>query len=441
MKGLLSGLVLALWLVAGMAQSSPFIPRMPKDLDQVDIYLHTIDRGDLIYNNFGHTAIRVQDRQSGADWVFNWGLFDFGEPVAFAFKFYRGILIYKLGVYPYRFAQRQYIAERRTVWQDKLALSNAEKQAFLQKLIWNAQPEHRSYTYDYFFDNCSTRPRDYLDFALKGAIQQVTEAESVGLTFREFVRQGYNTNPFIQLSLDILMNSRIDRQVSVWESMFHPLYLRQALLDVALGQPLISDSKVLYEFPRPKPAVVDGPTGFALFGLTGLALILACWQIGPRLTRSNQPLPIPVKRPNERNPPWLRAGFRILGGFAFVGWLYGGLLGLLMLLTWLFSAHQDLHHNLNLLVFWPTDLMFLAPAAVWLVKGRAWLLQGRWYTFWRRYILLHAIVGIGLAMSWALGDLSQNCDQVVLFVLPVYLGLLSLAANQGVQKLHVEEPS
>lgn len=31
-------------------------------LSHIDVYLHTIDKGDLVYNNFGHTALRVVDR-------------------------------------------------------------------------------------------------------------------------------------------------------------------------------------------------------------------------------------------------------------------------------------------------------------------------------------------------------------------------------------------
>ncbi|MFW7381069.1 MAG: DUF4105 domain-containing protein [Oligoflexus sp.] len=405
---------------AAMAQN---IPQMPNDLDRVDIFLHTVDVGNLVYNNFGHTAIRVRDESSGQDWVFNWGIFDFGDPIPFALKFYRGILIYKLGVYPYSQAFRQYQYERRTVWEDQLNLTHSEKKRLLERLIWNAQPENRAYEYQYFFDNCSTRPRDYLNEGLGGLIRKQTTDVFTENEFRDYVRQGYRYNPFIQLSLDILMNSRIDQKVSVWDSMFHPLELREALLKIDDGRPIVYSSRILVEFPRPEQPLLDGFTSFAVFGLIFLVPVIVLFTFErQRSTGLHE-----------------KIAFRLLGLFGLIAWFYGGFLGFLMPVTWMLSNHLDLHHNVNMMIFWPTDLVMLIPSWVWLWKGRAWRLSPRFFALMKRYAIVHIALMFAMAMSWAFGFVKQDLDQIIFFVMPVYLALFSLFNHKGLAQQPAEE--
>ena len=77
-------------------------------------------------------------------------------------------------------------------------------------------------------------------------------------TFRDLVRSHYASVALIAFSLDVLMNSNIDRPVSEWEEMFLPLSLRQRLSaltsDVSedgVVLPLLSDHQVIMEFPPP----------------------------------------------------------------------------------------------------------------------------------------------------------------------------------------------
>ena len=67
--------------------------RMPGDFNQVDFYLITVDVGNHIWDNFGHTALRVVDRENDSDLVFNWGMFDTSVGnVTFATNFLLGIV-------------------------------------------------------------------------------------------------------------------------------------------------------------------------------------------------------------------------------------------------------------------------------------------------------------------------------------------------------------
>ena len=55
---------------------SPDQYRVPTDLSGVHFYLITVDVGDMVWDNFGHSALRVFDENSNTDTVFNWGGFD-----------------------------------------------------------------------------------------------------------------------------------------------------------------------------------------------------------------------------------------------------------------------------------------------------------------------------------------------------------------------------
>ena len=47
---------------------------------QSEISIITVGPGDILYEAFGHSAIRVSDPVIGMDNIFNYGLFDFNQP-------------------------------------------------------------------------------------------------------------------------------------------------------------------------------------------------------------------------------------------------------------------------------------------------------------------------------------------------------------------------
>jgi len=46
-------------------------------MDSVEIGLLTCSPHNEIYSLYGHTALHYHDLRTGADWVFNYGVFDF----------------------------------------------------------------------------------------------------------------------------------------------------------------------------------------------------------------------------------------------------------------------------------------------------------------------------------------------------------------------------
>ena len=60
------------------------------------ISLVTILPGKKVYSLFGHNALRVYDPERGIDIAYNYGTFDFGNPLTFSAKFAYGDLNYRL---------------------------------------------------------------------------------------------------------------------------------------------------------------------------------------------------------------------------------------------------------------------------------------------------------------------------------------------------------
>src|SRR3954471_15624664 len=110
-------------------------------------------QGEL-YSAFGHSAIRVYDPGNGLDDAYNYGVFDFNQPY-FYLNYTRGLLLFKLGVYPYPDFRDYYAYYNRYVIEQILDLSQEQKQQVYDYLEWNARPENETYRYDYFYNNCS----------------------------------------------------------------------------------------------------------------------------------------------------------------------------------------------------------------------------------------------------------------------------------------------
>lgn len=405
-----------LFLALGRGEAAEF-KQMPADLDQVDIYLHTADIGNQIYTNFGHIALRVHDKSTGSDLVFNWGIFDFGSsPVAFGLNYYKGILNYKLGIYPYRWAIEGYKAEKRKIWQDKFYLTRDQKEKLLTRLIENARPENQVFAYLYFADNCATRIRDHLDAVMGGAVRQATAENHASQTFRDMVYEGYSYTPGLDLFLDIAMNSNIDKLMTLWERMFHPLHMRDVYLKTMNeGRPLFEESTVLIDFPRPE-------------SYPGLSFMLFLVGFGVPLSL----LGIAFFAQEKTGKLWSTT-YRLFALVSLPLAGFGALLGFLMPLTWVVSNHLDLHHNANMLVFWPFDFILLVWLFAILVQGHGWRVSARSAAFLQRYVLAHVIVTLLMPVLRLLGLIQQNVDRISVWILPPYLVMLFLLWRMGTE--------
>ncbi len=439
-RRLLSCRLLPVLLLGGLlssfagAQTTPVIADrdripLPDDFSQVHFYLITVDVGNRVWDNFGHTALRVVDDSSGTDLMFNWGLFDTSVGVMrFGVNFMRGIMEYQLGVAPSDWELGRYEREQRSVWQDRINLTDAQKRTLYQRLSWNLREENIVYDYDYFFDNCTTRVRDYLDEAMGGAIAEQNR-QLVPRTYRDEVFSHYESLPVIALSLDVLMNSNIDQRMTRWQQMFLPLSLREQLRstpsDVSVGGQrvnVLSDARLLMQFPAPakKPNAYYFAGGLMLPVLLLLLLVrrvsLVSFGAMPGYTLAAPALT-----------------YRLLGLLALVIALFSGVYGFIMTAGWLFSGHQDLHANINLLLFWPTDIIGVWFAAHWLLRGRSFAVSTTNHQLISLYLWLHVLGALVYLVVGLLGVTDQRTGSLMLFVVPLLLLFTSLVAVAGLR--------
>jgi hypothetical protein len=132
-----------------------FSQSIPSD---VTISILTCVPGKEIYSIYGHNAIRIQDRSSQSDIVYNYGTFDFDTP-GFTLKFMRGKLPYLLAEGDFVRFMREYQYFERAVTEQVLDLDSIQKKQIIDALAFNMLPENRAYKYDFFMDNCATRLR------------------------------------------------------------------------------------------------------------------------------------------------------------------------------------------------------------------------------------------------------------------------------------------
>ncbi len=414
----------ALEAVEGVGDTS-----LPEDLSRVHFYLITVDVGNSVWDNFGHTALRVVDDNNDTDLIYNWGLFDTSAGlVRFSIDFFRGIMNYQLGTGSPGAEFGMYRQQQRTVWQDTINLNNRQKAILYKRLVWNVRPENVVYPYHYFFDNCTTRVRDYLDEALMGKIHEATDNVPTDNTFRDLVKLHYRSTSLIEFSLDLLMNANIDRQVTQWEEMFLPLSLRARLMkltsDVAIAgarQPLLTDSTVVAEFPRPR-------SGFNPYYCAGTFLLVPVLLLFFMLRKVSMSYFATHSRMTLKSPGF---SFRLLGLVGLAVSLLSGVYGCLMLGGWFFSEHVDLYTNVNLLLCWPTDLLGVLVAGRWFILARPWPLTHNSAPFINYYMLLRLVSVVVYAAIAGFNVTAQSVLPLVMTVAPGMFLLMMLVWTVG----------
>ena len=194
------------------------------DLDSVDISLLTCSPHEEIYSLYGHSALRYHDLRTGEDVVFNWGLFNFKAP-HFVLRFGFGLTDYELGTTPMAYFCNYYRKWGSSVTEQKLNLTSEEKKAVMQALNENLQPDNRVYRYNFFYDNCSTRPRNIIEKCLEGTVSYKPRPDCDDLTFRQMIHQCTEGHPWASFGNDLLLGLKADQKTTQRERQFLPSYL------------------------------------------------------------------------------------------------------------------------------------------------------------------------------------------------------------------------
>ncbi|TVP51481.1 MAG: DUF4105 domain-containing protein [Gemmatimonadales bacterium] len=419
------------------AQDDPFAD------GPLQVWLLTMDRGDEVYEMFGHNALLIRDERTGEELAWNWGLFNF-EDVDFIPRFLRGTMRYSMGPAEPEPFLRTYAATNRAVYANRIHLTQAEAAELDAFVRWNYLPENRPYVYDYYRDNCSTRLRDALDLVLGGQIAARFQDRPTGRTYRWFSRELVQVTGWVDQGLSFLLGMRGDVPISEWESMFLPVELMQYLEGFSVEEPgggtrpLLGPRQLVVEATRdPLPAGPPGPSvGFLLVGLllggamVGLAVAAAPRASAPGTGRSVAPAAgsEPTAASMGRVPGWPVTGAPrrrlpriLLGAMVFAWGSFSGLLGLLLVAAW-FTDHVFIQANLNIFQMSPLALVgaLLVPGFLLMPAGPARERVGRGAVVVTAVILALAIVAVLLQ---GVGVLFQRNVDVVFLALPLNLGM------------------
>ncbi len=395
-------LLAAILLIAApaAAQRRAPLPPPPEAGASLVISVLTFGPGDAVWERFGHNAIRVRDTATGADLSYNWGMFSFDQP-NFIGRFLSGDTKYWVEAFPTPVLLDYYERNDREGIEQVLALTPAQRAEVAAFVAENVKEENKFYRYDYFLDNCSTRVRDVLDRVLDGSLKRRFSVATTSFTYRDETIRLLTPDPLPQAGVDFALGPRADRPLSAWEAMFVPMRVRDYLREVTIAGdtgtvPLVSEERPLHRAER-----AAEPAERRRLALLGWAWMLAAW-IG---------LLTPTTAKARR---WTRVLHAALGA----SWLtFTGLLGTILLLMWIGSAHVFWYDNLNLLVVSPLGLVVAVPYALAILRGRL--------APWVRWTLVAVLAQTLLALL-LVPLVSQHLGGPLQMILPVQ-AMLALA--------------
>ena len=213
-----------------------------------EISLLTCGKGYELYSAYGHSSIRVNDHETNIDIVFNYGTFDYHTD-NFLIKFIRGLLDYTLSTgYYYSFID-SYIADNRSVTEQVLDLTSAEKQAVFDRLIKNYETDERFYRYDFFFDNCSSRIYNILQEVLGDKLVYGNDLnENSPETFRDLIAPAFDFSPWTEFGVALIMGYPTDRIATNKEKMFLPVHMMERFaISTYKDKPFVKTTNKLFK--------------------------------------------------------------------------------------------------------------------------------------------------------------------------------------------------
>ncbi|EJW94718.1 hypothetical protein, membrane, partial [gut metagenome] len=111
------------------------------------------------------------------------------------------------------------------------------------------KPENRVYRYNFFFDNCATRPAAIIENCIDGNI--VYNYPYTAQSFRSMINHCTRNHPWLTFGCDLALGSPTDRLATQHEMMFLPEYLREAFANSSIKdnagniRPIVKETTVI----------------------------------------------------------------------------------------------------------------------------------------------------------------------------------------------------
>jgi len=363
-------------LLLGLAALGSAAARAEEPPPRLELY--TMGPGSDVFSQFGHAAVCVFDDRSPEGLCYNYGTTDFSTPLPLTWDVLRGRARFWVSVGSADRMLEHYQRDDRTVYRQILPLAPEAARVAAARFARDARPENRTYVYNHFADNCTTRLRDNLDAVTGGALRAGADAPYAA-SYRDLLRRGFSTDLLLLTAQELMIGRAVQRRPTLWEAMFLPDVLR-AQVAARMGAPAEVVAERRHPIGRHGEAagiwtLLLGGLGLAALAGTGVAS-------GRRAPR--------------------RAALALAG-------LTLGLLALVIDALALMSQLPEMRRNELLLVLLPTDLglvflggralrgylgarlLLLVPVAAAAAVG--WLVQ----PLWAPLALVAAVTGACLA--------------------------------------------
>ena len=307
--------------------------------DSLEFSLLTCDPHTKIYSLYGHTALKMYDKQRRVSFFINYGVFDFSSK-NFILRFVFGLTDYELGIFGERDFMAEYQERGSGVTEQKLNLTAPEKLRIFHALMENNREENRFYRYNYFYDNCTTRARDLIVNNLDGAVIY-SPSKREGMSYREAIHEYNEDYPWARFGNDILLGVQADRRLTQAELQFLPFNLLDDFAEAEVvstdgsRRRLVSETRQLLA-----PGMQFMNAGFPLRPRTCALLLLALTLLTTAAEMYSK---------------------RVAWAYDLVLMVVSGLAGI-VLTAMIFSQHPTVSLNLQILLLNPVPLFVAYPA-------------------------------------------------------------------------------
>jgi hypothetical protein len=274
-----------------------------------------------------------------------------------------------------------------------------QRGAIADFVSWNAQDANKYYRYDYYADNCATRVRDVLNWALNGQLEAPFAVPGSGRTWRNETARITASDPLVYPGIQVALGRSADHVLTKWEESFLPELLANHLAALtvtnASGSPvtLIASDSVLFTADR-TPMPEQAPSRVPMALVLGVVLAASVMLLAGAASGI--------------------AGMAV-AAFAALWFGVGGLLGTALLLAGTVTKHLPyMGRNLTVLQLHPLMLLAAVIITVALWRG-VWVRAAVGVS---ALVALLSLVGLLLQLvpSW-----SQQSGVVLAVVVPVHV--------------------
>ena len=282
--------------------------------DNAKVSILTCGTAPVSYAMYGHTGIRITDFVNQIDVVFNYGAFDFTTP-NFMMKFVKGDLQYFVTSDNYYDFEYNYKLDGRSIVEQELNLTKQQKQQLLNELNNSLTSDERFYTYKFIDKNCTTMVVDKINKILGSEVLKQPKSEQ---SYRDILYP-YMSDFYMKLGIQIIFGAKVDEPAT---RLFLPLELEKVLETVTLnGKKIAQPTKVLN----------DNSVTVPFYWLNSIYSLVAAMLL---LILSNKK------------------------SIQITYFILASLLGLFFSLVGLYSLHEEILWNYNILLYNPLLLVF-----------------------------------------------------------------------------------